>query len=383
MIPIMQPTLPSLSALQGKLKEIMENGWITNGKYVEQFEAACAEYLEVENVVAVSSGTMALVGAVKCLDLSGEVIVPSFTWCASAHALLWNNIEPVFVDIDPLTFNIDVASVEAAITPKTSAILAVHMFGNPCNHRKLKELADRNGLEIIYDCAHAFGSRYESSKLGDWGSCSTYSLSPSKIITTGEGGLVATSNRELAEKLKLFRNQGVVDYDSKFLGVNARMTEMQAILGLEMVPIVDELVAKKQGLLKKYIPALEKISGIRLQHVPTNVVSTYKDFNIVIDPVEFGMSRDEIAHHLNNLGISTKSYYYPPVHAQKTYAALFEKYDGQLTNTNLVSNNTLTLPLYPDMPIEFVDRVIDAISSLANSPLSGSDRSPVHNAELV
>lgn len=383
MIPIMQPTLPAFDAIADRLREIMANGWITNGKYVEEFENSCADYLEVAHVVAVSSGTMALIAAVKCLDLTGEVIIPSFTWCASAHALLWNNVKPVFVDIDLDTFNIDISKVEAAINPSTSAILAVHMFGNPCDHVHLRLLADKYGLEIIYDSAHAFGSSFGKSKLGDWGTCSTYSLSPSKMITTGEGGLVATSNRVLAEKIRLFRNQGVVNYDSHFLGANARMTEMQAIIGIAMLPQVDFLVKKKNELLETYIPALEKVPGIRFQKLHPDAISTFKDFNIVIDEIEFGMSRDQIIDQLKLAGITTKTYYCPPVHAQKAYEAFFEEYDVLLPNTNALSYNTLTLPLYPDMPISYVKKVISSIQSLRSKKRSEAFSTPNEASETL
>lgn len=361
MIPIMKPTLPSYSKLEGRYREIFENGWITNGKYVAEFERVCAEYLGAAHAVVLSSGTMALLAAVKCLDLKGQVILPSFTWCATAHALVWNGAEPVFVDIDPQTFNIDPKAIEMAITPQTTAIMAVHMFGNPCNGEILQGLADEHGLKLIYDGAHALGSKYGNDKMGGWGSCTTYSLSPSKIITTGEGGIVATNDEALAENVRLFRNQGVIDYDASFIGANARMTEMQAILGIEMIAMVDDLVEKKQRLLDLYIPELKKIPGISLQLVTENSVSSYKDFNIIVDEKVFGKNRDYLSEFLGRMDITTKKYYSPPVHRQKAYKYLFEQYDKNLPVTNYISDNTLTLPLYPDMPEESIRAVLAGI----------------------
>jgi dTDP-4-amino-4,6-dideoxygalactose transaminase len=362
-IPIMKPSLPPFDRIEGKLREIFETGIITSGKYVEAFERNCAEYLGAPYAVAVSSGTMALIAAVMCLDLKGQVILPSFTWCASAHALLWNGLEPVFVDIEPDSFNINPDEVRNAITPQTSAIMAVHMFGNPCNVEALQEIADTHGLKLIYDCAHAFGSRYKNKQMGGLGTCGAFSLSPTKTITTAEGGIVTTNDANLANKLVLFRNQGVVDYDATFCGLNARQSELHAILGLEMIGMADELVEKKQKLLAHYIPELQKIPGISLQTIRENSISSYKDFNIIVDAKLFGGDRDQLEGILNKNGIATKKYYYPPVHRQKAYKYLFDKYDEKLKFTNQVSDNTLTIPLYPDMPLEYVDKVLAAIWS--------------------
>lgn len=367
MIPIMKPTLPQFSKLEERYREIFENGWITNGKYVDEFEKKCAEYLGAEEAVALSSGTLALLAAVKCLNLKGQVILPSFTWCATAHALVWNGAEPVFVDIDPNTFNISPETIERAITSETSAIMAVHMFGNPCEGEILQALADKYGLKLIYDGAHALGSRYANDKMGGWGSCTTYSLSPSKIITTGEGGIVATNDSTLAERMRLFRNQGVVDYDASFIGTNARMTEMQAILGIEMMSMVDELVEKKNRLLDLYVPELHKIPGISLQSIREGSVSSYKDFNILVDKKAFGGDRDYLSDFLAKIEITTKKYYSPPVHRQKAYQYLFDQYDKTLPVTNWISDNTLTLPLYPDMSIESVNAVLSGIWGAHNA----------------
>lgn len=361
MIPIMKPTLPPLSKLEERYREIFENGWITNGKYVGEFEKICAKYLGSDEAVVLSSGTMALLAAVKCLELKGQVILPSFTWCATAHALLWNDIEPVFVDIDSQTFNIDPVALEKAITSETTAIMAVHMFGNPCNDETLRAIADKYGLELIYDGAHALGSKYANDHMGGWGSCTTYSLSPSKIITTGEGGIVTTNDTGLADKIRLFRNQGVEDYNASFLGVNARMTEMQAILGIEMMSMVDELVAKKHRLLDYYVPELNKIPGVSLQLIRKDSVSSYKDFNIMVDPKLFGGDRNYLSNFLGQLDITTKKYYSPPIHRQKTYAKFFNRYDQNLPVSNWVADNTLTLPLYPDMPIESAISVVEGL----------------------
>lgn len=361
MIPIMKPTLPSFSKLEVRFREIFESGWITNGKYVAEFERVCAEYLGSEEAVVLSNGTAALLAAVKCLELKGQVILPSFTWCATAHALLWNELEPVFVDIDPQTFNIDPEAIEKAITSETSAIMAVHMFGNPCNGGVLQDLADKHGLKLLYDGAHALGSKYGDDHMGSWGSCTTYSLSPTKIITTGEGGVVTTNDKDLADKIRLFRNQGVEDYNASFLGLNARMTEMQAILGIEMMSMVDESVAKKHRLLEYYVPELKKVPGISLQSIRENSVSSYKDFNIMVDPKDFGGDRNYLSIFMDHLGITTKKYYSPPVHRQNAYTQFFNRYDQNLLVSNWVADNTLTLPLYPDMPIESVTSVIEGI----------------------
>jgi dTDP-4-amino-4,6-dideoxygalactose transaminase len=363
-LPIMRPWLPAFEELAPLFHEVVESGLITNGKYVAAFEQRVADYLGVKHCVAVSSGTLGLVLAVRALDLRGEVIMPSFTFTATAHALVWNGVTPVLVDIEPDTFNIDADQIEKHITPKTSAIIAVHMFGNPADVERLAELARQHNLRLMYDAAHALGSRYRGKPLGGYGDVEVYSLSPTKIVTTGEGGLIATNDDALAEHCRLARNQGVTDdYDCLLFGMNARMSEFHGIVGLKGMDLVDAAVEKKMALVEYYRPMLEEFPGVCLQKLrDATVLSTYKDFNIVVGASAFGMNRDAIAVALAARGIATKKYYSPPVHLQTVYRDLGEKFGSTLPVTEYISANTLTLPLFPQMTRAEVDRVCQAMA---------------------
>ena len=363
-LPIMRPWLPDFAEMEPLFREVVDNGLITNGKYVAAFEERVAHYLGVKHCVAVSSGTLGLVLALRALDLEGEVILPSFTFTATAHAVEWNGLTPVLVDCDPLTFNIDVDQVESHITQNTAAIIAVHMFGNPADVDRLGALARKHNLRLMYDAAHALGSRYRGRALGGHGDVEVYSLSPTKIVTTGEGGLIVTNDVALAERCRLARNQGVdSEYDCHLLGLNARMSEFHGIVGLKSMDLVDAAVEKKIALVEYYRPMLEEFPGVRLQTLTDATVrSTYKDFNIVVEPEDFGMNRDALANALGERGIATKKYYSPPVHLQTAYRHLGEKFAGTLPVTEYVSANTLTLPLFPQMTHGEVERVCQAIA---------------------
>ncbi len=362
-LPIMRPWLPEFDEMASMFRDIVSSGLITNGKYVEMFERRVANYLGVKHCIAVSSGTLGLVLAVRSLNLHGEVILPSFTFSATAHAVVWNGLTPVLVDNEPDTFNVNPDRVEEAITPNTSAMIAVHMFGNPANVDRLAQVARQHNLRLIYDAAHALGSRYRGRTLGGYGDAEIYSLSPTKIVTTGEGGIIATNADALAERCRLARNQGVTpDYDCLVFGVNARMSEFHAIVGYKSMELVDAAVEKKIALVDYYRPMLEELPGVRLQKLSDDTVrSTYKDFNIVVDAEKFGMNRDRLADELATRGIATKKYYSPPIHLQAVYRDLGKKFADKLPMTEFVSANTLTLPLFPQMTHAEVDRVCNAI----------------------
>lgn len=370
-LPIMRPWLPEYAELEPLFREVVESGLITNGKYVAAFEERVAAYLGVKHCIAVSSGTMGLVLGLRALDLQGEVILPSFTFTATAHAVVWNGLEPVLVDNKPDTFNIDVEQVERAITPRTCAIIAVHMFGNPADVDRLGDIARKHGLKLMYDAAHALGSRYRGRTVGGYGDIEVYSLSPTKIVTTGEGGLIATNDDALAQRCRLARNQGVdAEYDCHLMGLNARMSEFHGIVGLKSMDLVDAAVEKKIALVDYYRPRLEELPGVRLQTLADATVrSTYKDFNIVVDPIQFGMDRDAVANALDACGIATKKYYSPPVHRQTVYRGLGERFAGKLPVTEYISSNTLTLPLFPQMTHAEVDRVCQALTAARQQAL--------------
>lgn len=362
MIPLTRPTLPKLKSLLSKMEEVFSNGIITNGKYVAEFEKKCADFLGVKHVVAVNSGTSAIILLFKCLDLKGEVILPSFTYTSDGHSLIWCGLKPIFVDVDPKTFNIDCELIEKKITKKTCIIFPTHVFGNPCDIERIQKIAKKYNLKVVYDSAHAFGSTYKNKSLACFGDAAIYSLTPTKVLTTGEGGLIATNNKELAEKLILSRNNGdSFNRDEEFLGLSARMPEMSAILGIEGLKIFDKSIKRRNRLVKMYEKELLGVDGIKFQEIYDESKSIAKDLAILIDEEKFGISRDELLKILSKNGIQAKVYFEPPLHKKKVY----KEYENlELPQTLFVSKNIIDLPLYSHMPINDVKIVCNLIKKL-------------------
>ncbi len=362
MIPLTRPTLPKLKSVQGKLKDIFETGMMTNGKYVKEFELKCAKFLGAKNVVAVSSGTSALILSLKCLDLKGEIILPSFTFTSTGHALLWCGLKPVFADINKETFNIDPAEIEKKITKNTSAILATHVFGNPCKIDEIQKIARKHNLKVIYDSAHAFGSKYKNKPVAQFGDASIFSLTPTKVLTTGEGGLIASKNKVFAETLILGRNNGdSFNRKEEFLGLGARMPETSAIIGIEGIKILGKSIKNRLRLVNLYKKQLFDVPGISFQKIDPFSFSVYKDMVILVDKEKFGISRDQLLKELKKRNIESKIYFYPPLHKKTVY----KKYSKlQLPATDFVSNHIISLPLYSHMPESYVLEVCSVIKKL-------------------
>lgn len=362
MIPLLRPTLPKLSSIQSKLRHIFETGMLTNADYVKKFEKECEEFLKVENVVVVSSGTSGLILAMKCLKLKGEVILPSFTFTSSGHSLFWCGLRPVFVDIDDKTFNINPDLIEEKITKNTSAILATHVFSNPCDIDRIQEIAKKHNLKVIYDAAQAFGSKYKGESVANFGDAVVFSLTPTKVLTAGEGGLIAVNDKKLTKRLKLGRNNGdSFNRDEEFLGISARMSEFNAILGIEGLKILPQALKKRLELVDLYKKELANVSGISFQKIPDSCFSIYKDLTILVNKNEFGKSRDELLKELLSNNIETKVYFYPPLHKKRVYK---DYRNILLPNTDLVSNRVMNLPLYSHMPKEDVIKICSVIKKI-------------------
>ncbi len=361
-IPILRPTLPDVKALMPRLKKVFKSGQITNGSNVREFETLAAGYLGVKYCVAVSSCTSGLILAQKCLGLKGEVIVPSFTFHATVHSLLWNNLTPIFVDCREDTFNIDEEKMECLINKNTSAILAVYLYGNPPYMEKLQNVADKYNLKLIFDAAHAFGSKYKGLKAGGFGNTEVFSLSPTKLLITGEGGLVATNDKTLADSLKVARNYGDSgNYDCAFNGLNARMAEFNAILGVEGLKSVDRRVKDRNRIAQLYTNFFKHYDGIAFQKIEKRNLSTFKDYSIIINPAELGIDRDAVAIALERENIITKKYFYPPVHMQKAYG-LYNK-DG-LEVTERLSKRVLSLPIYSSLTDGMIEDICCAFERI-------------------
>ncbi len=365
MLPLAIPFLPRLSEITPELKKIFEEGQITNSKYVCQFEEAAAHYLGVSHAVAVSSCTSGLILALKSLGLKGEVILPSFTFSASGHALLWNNLKPVFVDCEPDTFCISASEVKKHISKKTATILGVYIFGNSPEIKELEAISKKQDVELIFDAAHAFGSKYKGIKAGSFGNAEVFSLSPSKVLTTGEGGVVATNDAKLARMVRIGRDYGNPgNYDPEYAGLSVRMTEFSALIGLRSLKFLDEIIAKRNHFVKRYIKKLSRIPGISFQKVEQGNRSTYKMFTILIDEKKFGVERDILIDALAAENIQTRRYFYPPMHEQKLYRSCKR---GKMTNTDKIAASVICLPMNPRMRERDVDKVYEATERIYES----------------
>lgn len=362
-----QPLLPPLIPVMQRYFAAHQNGLITNANLVGRLEAAATERLQANYCIAVSSCTSGLTLVLRALGLSGEIILPSFTFFATAHAALWNGLRPVFADCDPETWNVDPADVERKVTNRTTAILAVHLYGNPCDVAALTRLASRHHLKLIFDAAHAFGSEYRGRPIGQFGDAEVFSLSPTKLLVAGEGGMIATNDASLARILRAMRNYGDTgDYDPEWLGMNARMPEFSAALALAGLSLLDSKIKRRIRIAKMYTDLLSAVPGLRFQNVSAENVNTYKDYSVHVTAEAFGLSRDALAAALRAENIETRKYFDPPLHRQKLYQEYYDQSFAPLFHTDVVAKGILSLPMYESLPDETVGKVAYAIRRLAD-----------------
>jgi len=367
LLPIVRPTLPTYESMAAELSEIVSSGMVTRGKQLRAFEEAAAAHLKVKHAVAVSSCTSGLMLSYKGLGLQGEIIAPSFTFMATVSAAVWAGLRPVLVDVERHTHNIDPAAVERAITPKTSAIVAVHNFGNPADIAALEQVAKRHNLKLIFDAAHGFGAQYQGTPVGGQGDAQCYSLSPTKLVVAGEGGFVATNSDELAEKIRRGREYGMGEaYDSIFAGINARMSEFHACLGRHSLAMLDKHAARRQEIVALFQKRLGKLPGIGFQKVLPGNRCSYKDFSLTVDADAFGLTRDELAKALAAENVDTRKYYDPPVHRQTAYRH-FAPAEETLPTTNWLASASLSIPLWSHMDDETAGQICYAIERIQHA----------------
>jgi dTDP-4-amino-4,6-dideoxygalactose transaminase len=372
-----QPLLPPLPAVMQNYLAAYMNGLITNAAVVERLEDAAADLLQVNHCIAVSSCTSGLTMVVRALGLTGEVIIPSFTFFATGHAVLWNGLRPVFADCNEETWNVDPIDVERKITSRTSAILAVHLYGNPCDIEGLVKLASRHRLKLIFDAAHSFGSQYRGRSIGQFGDAEIFSLSPTKLLVAGEGGLIATNDASLALTLRAMRNYGDTgDYNPKWLGMNARLSEFNAALALAGLSMTDAKVKRRNQIAQMYTDLLSFVPGLGFQRVHPEDVSTYKDYSVHVTAETFGLSRDELAGALLAENIETRKYFYPPLHKQKLYQTFYDPARDNLSHTDVVADAILSLPMYESIPDATVESIAHAIQRLAQYETADKSSSP-------
>src|ERR1700683_4083682 len=340
--------------------KILRSRQLTNATLVREFEESAAQYLNVPHCVAVSSCTAGLVLTLRALDLKGEVILPSFTFHATAHTVLWNGLKPVFADCDAETFCIDPHAVKLQLSPNSAAILAVHLFGNPASVVQLQTIASDSGIPLIFDAAHAFGSDICDRRIGNFGVAEVFSFSPTKLVVSGEGGMIATRDAALAQKLRVARNYGDSgNYDPELAGLNARMSEFHAALGLRGLRGLDARIDRRNQIRLHYERRLRGIPGLSFQRIPSGNSSSCKDFAVLVDEAAFGRPRDWLFEGLEKENIQVRRYFYPPVHRQKLYREMWDK--RPLPVTESISNSILNLPIYSTLSDENVDKVCDAV----------------------
>ena len=367
-IPVTRPTLESYDMYAPLFEKPIQSGMLTTHVHVAEFEKRVAKYLGVKHCVAVSSCTAGLMLVLKGLGLEGEVIVPSFTFAATAHPLVWNNLKPVFADIEPGTYTLDSASVEKHITSKTSAILATHVFGVVCDIKKLQALAHKHKLKLIFDAAHAFGSSRGGVKVGNFGDAEVFSLSPIKVLTAVEGGIVATNSDALAQYVRLGRNYGDDGTNNMlFVGLSARMSEFHAAVGLRSLAKLPANLKNRHAKAQYLLAGLKKIEPkLRFQIIPPHTTTTYYIFSIYIDPSVLGYTRDMLFDFFATQGISARKYFYPPLHKQTAYAGVSVK-KGSLVVTDTVAESVLSLPLYSHIAKGDMDRVLHAFKEFTQN----------------
>jgi dTDP-4-amino-4,6-dideoxygalactose transaminase len=370
--PLARPSLPDPEAVVDDVRRILTSEVLTNGPYVRRLEEQAAAYLGVRHCIAVSSCTAGLMLVLRASDLTGDVVVPSFTFAATAHAVVWNGLRPVFADIDPHTLTLSPASAAAATGVRTSAILATHTFGTPCDVESLGEIARSSGISVFFDAAHAFGSRHRGSSMGGFGDAEVFSLTPTKPLVAGEGGIIATNDADLADQCRSGRDYGKEpDYDFRFVGLNARMSEFHAAMALASLANIEERIAQRNVLAASYLEALADIDGVSFPVVPESDRSTFKDFTILVEADTYGMDAATLATSLAAEGIETRRYYSPPVHATRAYRSI-GRTTGELPVTESVSSRVVTLPLWGDMTPEHVERIAGALRRIHGYAVRGA-----------
>jgi dTDP-4-amino-4,6-dideoxygalactose transaminase len=325
--------------------EMLDRRWLTNdGPLVREFEERLAEYLGVKHAVVMCNGTIALEIAIRALGLSGEIIVPSYTFIATAHAIHWQGITPIFVDIDPSTHNVDLGAVQRAITPRTTGIIGVHLWGRPAPIRGLEELCASRGLKLIFDAAHAFGVSSGNRMVGSFGNCEVFSFHATKFLNSLEGGAVTTSDDGLAESMRLMRNFGFSGPDNVIHpGTNGKMVECCAAMGLVNLASISSFIAANKQNYRAYAEGLAGLPGVRLLSFDTAEKNNWQ-YVVVEIGEEFGVSRDDIIQGLHAENILARRYFWPGCHKMLPYRDLYPWADHLLPNTNVVANRVIVLP---------------------------------------
>lgn len=372
-ITVTSPLLPDLGEYTDLLKQIWDSKWITNnGDFHKQLEQALAQYLHVPYVCLFTNGTLPLMTALQALRITGEVITTPYSFVATTHSIWWNDCKPVFVDIDPATGDIDPDKIEAAVTPKTTAIMPVHVYGKPCDTKRIQEIADKYGLKVIYDAAHAFGVEVPAAQYGleaydekglagimNAGDMSTISFHATKVYNTIEGGALIVHDEKTKRKIDNLKNFGITDEVTVVApGINGKMDEMRSAYGLLNLKQVDSAIEARHQVALKYREALESVSGISFWRDTPGVRNNYSYFPIFVDAQKFGMTRDELYYKMKEQGVLSRRYFYPLISNFPTYSGLPSASKDNLPSGNKMADEVLCLPMHHELSDADINRIL-------------------------
>ncbi len=365
LIYVTQPSLPPVEEFLPYVRQIWENRQLTNGgPFHEQLEAALCEYLGVKHMSLFANGTIALVTALQAHRITGEVITTPYSFVATAHSLLWNGAKPVFADIDPVTLNLDPVKVEAAITPQTTAIMPVHVYGQPCDVDAIQKIADNYGLKVIYDAAHAFGVQCHCGSLFNHGDLSVLSFHATKVFNTFEGGAIVSPDAKTKARIDNLKNFGFVNETTVIApGINGKMSEICAAMGLLQLKSVNTAIERRGEIYAQYRRLLQGIPGIRLLAQFNHAKANYAYFPIFVER-DYPLSRDQLFERLKGAGILTRRYFYPLISEFPMYRGLPSASPANLPNATVIANEVICLPIYPQL----TDTDIARISSVLKGP---------------
>ncbi|MDW7711229.1 MAG: DegT/DnrJ/EryC1/StrS family aminotransferase [Deferrisomatales bacterium] len=357
-----RPNIGDRDALLARIGEVLDRRWLTNnGPLVQELERRLAEYLGVRHVIAVCNGTVALELAIRAVGMAGEVIVPSFTFVATAHALFWQQITPVFCDVDPRTHNLDPTRVEELVTPRTTGIIGVHLWGRPCEVELLAEIAHRRRLRLLYDAAHAFGCSRGGKMVGCFGDAEVFSFHATKFFNTFEGGAIATDDDDLAEKIRLMKNFGFAGYDRViYIGTNGKMSEVSAAMGLTSLESLGEVIEANRANYHAYRAALGGVPGLRMVEYDGTERCNYQYAVFELDPVRAGLTRDDLVRVLMAENVLARRYFHPGCHRMEPYRSYFPHAGLLLRHTEFLAERVFALPTGPSVDA----RTLEGICSL-------------------
>ena len=362
-ITVTSPLLPDLDAFHALLKEVWDSKWVTNnGSFHKRLEEALCAYLKVPYISLFTNGTLPLLTALQALRVTGEVITTPYSFVATTHAIWWNGCKPVFVDIDPSNCGIDPNMIEAAITPRTTAIMPVHCYGKPCDMKRIQAIADKYGLKVIYDAAHAFGVEVNGNSVLNQGDLATLSFHATKVYNTLEGGALVMHDEQMKKRIDYLKNFGFAG-ETKVVapGINSKMDEVRAAYGLLNLKQVDEAIEKRHQVAIRYRDALRDVKGIRFFDDMPGVRHNYSYFPIFIDAEEYGMTRDELYFKMKEQGVYGRRYFYPLISTFSMYCDLPSASSENLPVATRIANEVICLPMHHGLTDEDLARILDLV----------------------